>query len=115
MNAAAPAATSGATSAKADRPILEVTGLGLDFWVDGVWYPAAIDMTYDVKPGEVLAIVGESGSGKSSSSMAILGLTPENGRVTGSIKLGGTEISHLTGSRLRAVRGRTSRSSSRSR
>ncbi|MBN9182249.1 MAG: ATP-binding cassette domain-containing protein, partial [Microbacterium sp.] len=55
-------------------PILEVTDLGVDFWVDGTWYPAAMHMTYDVKPGEVLAIVGESGSGKSSSSMALLGL-----------------------------------------
>ena len=61
--------------------ILEVTGLDVDFWVDGQWYPAAVDLEYDVKPGEILAIVGESGSGKSSSSMALLGLTPPNGRV----------------------------------
>ena len=99
MNAPAPAASS-------MKPILEVEHLGLDFWVDGTWYPAAIDMNYDVRPGEVLAIVGESGSGKSSSSMALLGLTPANGRVTGSIKLNGTEISDLTGAKLRAVRGK---------
>jgi peptide/nickel transport system ATP-binding protein len=93
------------TAGASTRPILEVTNLGVDFWVEGVWYPAAIDMNYAVKPGEVLAIVGESGSGKSSSSMALLGLTPPNGRVTGSIKLNGTEIAHLTGSKLRNVRG----------
>ena len=67
--------------------ILEVDNLGVEFWVEGEFYPAAIDMNYVVRRGEVLAIVGESGSGKSTSSMALLGLLPENARVTGSIKL----------------------------
>ena len=87
-------------------PILTVRGLGVDFWVDGRWYPAAKDMDYDVRPGEVLAVVGESGSGKSSSSMALLGLTPPNGRVVGSAVLNGTELVGLTGSRLRRARGK---------
>jgi peptide/nickel transport system ATP-binding protein len=86
-------------------PILEVTDLGVDFWVDGTWYPAAIHMNYDVKPGEVLAIVGESGSGKSSSSMALLGLLPSNSRTTGSVKLRGREILNLNERQLRSVRG----------
>ncbi|CAN5260042.1 ABC transporter ATP-binding protein [soil metagenome] len=88
------------------EPILKVENLGVDFWVDGVWYPAAIDMNYEVRPGEVLAIVGESGSGNSSSSMALLGLTPPNGRVHGSIKLAGTEIANASGSKLRNMRGK---------
>jgi peptide/nickel transport system ATP-binding protein len=46
--------------------ILKVENYNVEFWVDGVWYPAAIDMNYEVHAGEVLAIVGESGSGKSS-------------------------------------------------
>jgi peptide/nickel transport system ATP-binding protein len=102
------ATTSAGTPAAAAsaEPILKVTGLGVDFWVDGVWYPAAIDMNYEVAPGEVLAIVGESGSGKSSSSMALLGLTPPNGRVHGSIKLNGREMANLTGSKLRNARGK---------
>jgi peptide/nickel transport system ATP-binding protein len=86
-------------------PILEVTDLGVDFWVDGTWYPAAVHMDYDVMPGEVLAIVGESGSGKSSSSMALLGLLPSNSRVTGSVKLRGREMLTLSDSQMRAVRG----------
>jgi peptide/nickel transport system ATP-binding protein len=99
--ASAPARNSAAT------PILEVTDLGVDFWVDGTWYPAAINMNYNVQPGEVLAIVGESGSGKSSSSMALLGLLPSNARVTGSIKLRGREITTLSDRQLRMIRGRS--------
>jgi len=90
------------TTRTTEAPILEVTGLG----VDGTWYPAAIDMNYDVRPGEVLAIVGESGSGKSSSSMALLGLLPPNGRVSGSIKLKGRELADLPLNKLRSVRGK---------
>jgi len=98
--------TPASTRTVAGNPILEVHDLGVDFWVDGTWYPAAIDMNYDVMPGEVLAIVGESGSGKSSSSMALLGLLPSNARVNGSIKLKGREITTLTDRQLRMIRGR---------
>ena len=85
--------------------VLEVSGLGVDFWVDGEFYPAAVGLNYTVQRGEVMAIVGESGSGKSSSSMALLGLLPSTARVTGSIKLLGREISTLNKRDLRAVRG----------
>ncbi len=85
--------------------MLEVKDLGVDFWVDGNFYPAAIDLNYKVGRGEVLAIVGESGSGKSSSSMALLGLLPPNARVTGSIKLLGRELRGIPEPELRQVRG----------
>jgi peptide/nickel transport system ATP-binding protein len=90
----------------AGQPILRVEGLNVDFWVDGVWYPAAVDMNYELHPGEVLAIVGESGSGKSSSSMALVGLTPPNGRVSGKVLLKGGDIVGATGSKLRSIRGK---------
>lgn len=85
--------------------ILEVDNLGVEFWVEGEFYPAAIDMNYFVRRGEVLAIVGESGSGKSTSAMALLGLLPENARVTGSIKLLGRELRGLDEASLRSLRG----------
>ncbi|UNK46970.1 ABC transporter ATP-binding protein [Arthrobacter sulfonylureivorans] len=92
-------------TARGSAPVLEVTNLSVDFGVDKEWVPAAINLTYDVKAGEVLAIVGESGSGKSASSMALLGLLPSNSRATGSVKLNGREILGLSSSRLRQVRG----------
>ncbi|MBC7589737.1 MAG: ABC transporter ATP-binding protein [Salinibacterium sp.] len=94
-----------ATTAPTPETVLEVTNLGVDFWVDGSFYPAAIDLNYSVKRGEVLAIVGESGSGKSSSSMALLGLLPANAKVTGSIKLLGQELRGIPERELRQVRG----------
>jgi len=87
------------------EPILAVENLGVEFWVDGVWYPAAIDMSYELHPGEILAIVGESGSGKTQSSMALIGLLPPNGRASGSARLAGRELIGLTHSQLRHVRG----------
>jgi peptide/nickel transport system ATP-binding protein len=85
--------------------ILEVKDLGVDFWVEGEWVPAAKNLNYEIAAGEVLAIVGESGSGKSASSMALLGLTPQNGRVFGSVKLAGEELITATSKRLREIRG----------
>ncbi|MCC9146504.1 MULTISPECIES: ABC transporter ATP-binding protein [unclassified Arthrobacter] len=89
----------------AAAPILEVSGLGVDFSVDNKWVMAAEDVSYRVYPGEILAIVGESGSGKSMSSMALLGLLPANGRSTGSAKLHGKELIGATQSTLRKIRG----------
>ncbi len=99
------AATTTTATSKTAETVLEVKDLGVDFWVDGVFYPAAIDLNYSVKRGEVLAIVGESGSGKSSSSMALLGLLPANARVTGSIELLGRELRGIPEKELRQVRG----------
>jgi len=94
-----------ASGETAPETILQVEHLGVDFWVEGEFYPAAVDMNYTVRRGEVLAIVGESGSGKSTSSMALLGLLPENARVTGSIKLTGRELRGVDDATLRSLRG----------
>ncbi|WP_347975953.1 ABC transporter ATP-binding protein [Microbacterium sp. ProA8] len=94
------------TSPASGSPLLEVSGLSVDFAVDNYWVPAAKKLDYTVSSGKALAIVGESGSGKSASSMAMLGLLPNNARVTGSVKLGGREILGLRKDDLRRVRGR---------
>ena len=98
--------TSHGTTAPETTPVLSVRDLGVDFYVDGAWFPAAKHVNYDVRPGEVLAIVGESGSGKTQSSMALLGLLPQNGRATGSAKLGERELIGMPNGALRRIRGK---------
>ena len=94
-----------ATATTTTGPILQVTDLGVEFWVENAWVPAAEHVNFTLNPGEVLAIVGESGSGKTTSSMALLGLLPTNGRSSGSVKLEGEELIGMSPGRLRKVRG----------
>ena len=75
-----------------NNSVLKVTNYNVDFWVDGVWYPAAIDMNYEIQPGKTLAIVGESGSGKSSSSMGLMGLLASNARTSGTVEVKGVDM-----------------------
>ena len=86
--------------------VLEVNNLNIDFWVDGVWYPAVVGASFAVNSGEVLAIVGESGSGKSTAALATMGLLPKNAHISGSIKVAGTEVVGLDERTLRSLRGR---------
>jgi peptide/nickel transport system ATP-binding protein len=90
----------------ANEPVLKVSDYNVEFWVDGVWYPAAIDMHYEVAAGEVLAIVGESGSGKSSSQMGLMSLLASNARVTGSVKVRGQEMIGVPENQVRKFRGK---------
>ena len=86
--------------------VLKVRDFTVEFWVDGVWYPAAINMNFDVHAGKTLAIVGESGSGKSTTAMGLMDLLASNARMTGSVKVKGNEMIGLSKSQLRSYRGR---------
>jgi peptide/nickel transport system ATP-binding protein len=88
------------------EPILKVHDFTVEFWVDGVWYPAAVKMNFELNPGEVLAIVGESGSGKSTTAMGIMNLLASNARMTGSVKVKGHEMIGAKTSVLRKYRGK---------
>lgn len=86
--------------------VLQVAKYNIDFWVEGVWYPAAIDMNFELQAGKVLAIVGESGSGKSTTAMGLMDLLASNARVSGSVKVKGQEIVGAKKAAIRKARGR---------
>lgn len=88
------------------KPILEVKDFSVEFWVDGTWYPAAINMNFELEPGKVLAIVGESGSGKSTTAMGLMNLLAPNARRSGSVKVKDVEMLTAKSSTLRKFRGR---------
>ncbi len=89
-----------------NEPVLKVSNYNVEFWVDGEWYPAAIDMNYEVAAGEVLAIVGESGSGKSSSQMGLMSLLASNARTSGSVQVRGNEMIGVNQNQIRKFRGK---------
>ena len=88
------------------EPVLKVHDFTVEFWVDGIWYPAAVNMNFEVNPGQVLAIVGESGSGKSTTAMGLMTLLASNARTSGSVKVKGQEMLGAKGSILRKYRGK---------
>lgn len=65
------------------RNCLEVRNLRVEFSGDGAQVQAIDGISFDVPQGQTLGIVGESGSGKSVTALAIMGLLPYPGRVTG--------------------------------
>ncbi|MFI6570676.1 ABC transporter ATP-binding protein [Nocardia fluminea] len=86
-------------------PLLEVTDLRVSFPGEEGRVEAVRGVNYTVADGEVLAIVGESGSGKSVSSLAVIGLLPDQARVQGSVRLRGHELLGLGDKQLSKLRG----------
>ena len=94
------------TTNQEQQPLLDVRDLQVDFTADGRTVHAVRDASFNVYPGQWVAIVGESGSGKSTSAMAVLGLLPGTGKVTGgSIRLKGRELVGLNHKGYEALRG----------
>jgi oligopeptide/dipeptide ABC transporter ATP-binding protein len=62
-------------------------------------------VSFDVQPGEVLAVVGESGSGKSVTFLGIMGLLGRSADIEGSAVVGGVELVGAKPRALRKVRG----------
>ena len=81
-------------------PLLQVQDLRIAF--DG--HELVHGISFDIRPGEKLALVGESGSGKSISAMSLLRLVAD-AEVRGRATFEGRDLLALPERELRAVRG----------
>src|SRR5512144_211086 len=87
-------------------PLLQVSHLRVEFPTRRGTL-AAVDVSFDIAPGEVLGVVGESGAGKSMTGAAIIGLIESPGRIgAGEIRLEGQRIDNLPPDAMRRIRGR---------
>jgi peptide/nickel transport system ATP-binding protein/oligopeptide transport system ATP-binding protein len=88
------------------EPLLSVQDLRVSFATEEGVVQAVDGVTFDLAPGEVLAIVGESGSGKSVTAMTLMGLTRSpNARFEGTARYKDTELVGAPEEKLRRVRG----------
>jgi len=86
--------------------LLSVRDLRVGFVTEAGRVQAVDGVSFDLAPGEVLAIVGESGSGKSVTAQTIIGLTRSaNSRIEGSVRLRGNELLEASEETLQQVRG----------
>ncbi len=84
------------------RLMLQIRELSVAF---GRRPPVVRGLDLDLDAGQRLGIIGESGSGKTVTALAIMGLLPEYARVTGSIRLDGTELVGLSDREMSRLRG----------
>jgi microcin C transport system ATP-binding protein len=82
-------------------PLLSVRDLNIRFGAN----TAARNLSFDIAPGETLALVGESGSGKSVTALSVLKLLPPTAEVTGQILFKNKDLLIAPAAELRAVRG----------
>ncbi len=87
-------------------PLLAVEDLKVHFQTEEGVVKAVDGVSFEVRPGEVLAVVGESGCGKSVTAMSLMGLTRgPNAAISGRAMFHQTELIGATDEELRQVRG----------
>ncbi|MFD3242462.1 ABC transporter ATP-binding protein [Rahnella perminowiae] len=88
------------------QPVLSVKHLTTSFRGEDDWLPVVRDLSFDVYPGETLAIVGESGSGKSVTSLSVMRLLKaQSSRIEGEVWLNQRNLLTLSDKQMRDIRG----------
>ena len=86
--------------------LLEVRDLTVHFATEDGLVEAVDNVSFSVRPGEILGVVGESGSGKSVTAHALLRLIRPPGRIVrGEIRFEGADLLALPEERMGEVRG----------
>ena len=103
------ASVTGATAVRAAgaAPAVRVRNLVVGFGPQGEVNPVLNGVSFEVAPGECLAIVGESGSGKSVTARSLLGLAGDTAWVSADeLSLAGSDVRGLSEQQWRRWRGR---------
>lgn len=88
--------------------VLEVEDLRVEFRIPGGVVHALNGVSFTQEEEEVFCIVGESGAGKSALALAVMGLLPDNGAITGGrILFDGVDLVSAPEEYLRQLRGKT--------
>jgi len=77
------------------KPLLQVKNLSIRFDTHGD-VKVVDNVSFEVRPGQCMALVGESGCGKSITTKVIMSLTDPNETVTGEVLFGDTDLLKLT-------------------
>src|SRR6516165_5302206 len=85
--------------------LLEVSELAVDVATRGGFRRIVDRASFSLEEGESLGVVGESGSGKTMTALALMALTPEGARVSGSIRFEGREAVGLCEEAMGQMRG----------
>ncbi|WP_225846247.1 ABC transporter ATP-binding protein [Streptomyces sp. HPF1205] len=103
---ATPRAAAERAAAPAPAALVEVTDLRIDFPTENGLVRAVDGLSFTLPAGGALGLVGESGSGKSATAYALLDLHRGTGaRVSGSVRVAGTEVLTASDAELRRLRG----------
>ena len=86
--------------------LLEVKNLSVTYRSPRGDVQAVRDVSFSLRPGEVLAVVGESGCGKSALCRAVMRLLPDSAAVSGEILVNGVDIAPYREHELQKLRGR---------
>jgi peptide/nickel transport system permease protein len=68
--------------------------------------PVVTDISFVIGRGETVALLGESGCGKTITALAVLGLLPAGGRVSGRVLLDGQDLTAAPARAVAGIRGR---------
>jgi oligopeptide/dipeptide ABC transporter ATP-binding protein len=88
-------------------PVLAVRGLKTHLWTKRGVIRAVDDVSFAIRPGEVLGLVGESGSGKTMTALSIMRLVPNPPAriIGGEVMLKGRNLLALSDAEMQKVRG----------
>ena len=84
--------------------LLEVKNLSIGFPRHGD-VNVVDNVSFDVRPGQCMALVGESGCGKSITTKTIMNLLPDTARITGEVVYKGTDLLKLSSEEHRKLLG----------